>query len=70
MNPEDKDTIIFQQLITFNVTENRIVGTESRIIPARISSRTDINDFKPVIAKGDEAERILLKYKTLSEHLN
>ncbi|NLX65107.1 MAG: CapA family protein [Clostridiaceae bacterium] len=70
MNPEDKDTIIFQQLITFNITENRIVGTESRIIPARISSRTDINDFRPVIARGDEAERILQKIKALSEDLN
>jgi len=69
-NPKDRDTIIFQQLITFNVTENVIVGTESRIIPASISSRTDINDFRPVIAKKDEAERILKKYKALSEDIN
>jgi len=69
-NPKDKDTIIFQQLITFNVTTNEIFKTESRIIPASISSRTDINNFQPVIAKGDEAERILSKYKALSENLN
>ena len=70
MNPKDKDTIIFQQLITFDAAISEIVGTECRIIPARISSRTDINSFQPVIAVEDEAERIILKYKTLSEELN
>ncbi|NLE26078.1 MAG: CapA family protein, partial [Clostridiaceae bacterium] len=70
MNPKDKDTIIFQQLITFDTTKNEIIGTECRIIPASLSSRTDINNFQPIIAVGDEAERILKKYEKLSKELN
>jgi poly-gamma-glutamate synthesis protein (capsule biosynthesis protein) len=70
MNPQDKDTVIFQQLITFDVSKNEIIETNCRIIPASISSRTDINNFQPIIAEGEEAERILLKYKALSENLN
>lgn len=70
MNPKDKDTIIFQQLITFDVTKNEITGTECRIIPASISSRTDINNFQPIIAVGDEAENILRKYENLSKELD
>ncbi len=70
MNPQDKDTIIFQQLITFDVTKNEITGTECRIIPASISSRTDINNFQPIIAVEDEAERILKKYEDLSKKLD
>lgn len=70
MNPKDKDTIIFQQLITFDVTKNEIIGTECRIIPASLSSRTDINNFQPVIAVGDEAERILKIYEKLSKELD
>ncbi len=68
-NPEDKDTIIFQQKISFDVLKGEIVGTDYKIIPASISSRSDRNNFQPVVAEGAEAERILNKYETLSEGL-
>ncbi|HHY63903.1 MAG TPA: hypothetical protein GX501_02555, partial [Clostridiaceae bacterium] len=45
------------------------LSTDYRIIPALISSRKDINDFKPVIAEGKEAERILKKYEDLSKKI-
>lgn len=68
-NPADKDTIIYQQIITYNRRTGEIEGTDYRIIPALISSRKDINDFKPVIAEGKEAERILKKYEDLSKKI-
>lgn len=70
MNPQDKDTIIFQQILSFDVSKGEIVGTDYNIIPASISSRTDTNDFQPTVAAGVEAERILKKYEDLSKDLN
>lgn len=70
MNPSDKDTIIFQQIISFDTSKNEIAGTDYRIIPASISSRTDRNNFQPRVAEGEEAERILKKFASISEGLN
>lgn len=70
MNPGDKDTIVFQQIISYDLTRQEIAGTDYRVIPALISSRTDRNNFQPVIATGHEAERILKKFETLSKGLN
>lgn len=68
-NPADKDTIIYQQVITYDNSKGEIAETSYRIIPASISSRTDINDFKPMIAEGKEAERILKKYEDQSSKI-
>lgn len=69
MNPKDKDTIIFQQLITYDSSQNRILALEHRIIPASISSKTNINDFQPVLVSGKEGIRIIEKYKELSDKI-
>jgi poly-gamma-glutamate capsule biosynthesis protein CapA/YwtB (metallophosphatase superfamily) len=66
MNPSDKDTIIFQQIISFDISKKEIAGTDYKIIPASISSRTDRNDFQPTIAAGEEAERIIKKFESIS----
>ena len=59
MNPSDKDTIIFQQIISFDISKKEIAGTDYKIIPASISSRTDRNDFQPTIVAGEEASVLL-----------
>lgn len=57
-NPSDKNTLIFQQ--TFNVAEDGTVSDGGiSIIPARLSSSDDHNDFQPKIATGSQAARIL-----------
>ncbi|MGI6725163.1 MAG: CapA family protein [Christensenellales bacterium] len=43
--PSDMSTFLFQ--IRFNVKQNSIEPDSFRIIPSRISSRTDYNDFAP-----------------------
>ncbi len=69
MNPKDKDTIIFQQLISFDFLKGEIIATNFRIISASISSRTDINNFQPVLISGEEEERITKKYEELSNKI-
>ncbi|MCL1882896.1 MAG: CapA family protein [Defluviitaleaceae bacterium] len=66
--PSDQDTFIFQQLFTFyrGVLQDY---TETTLIPARVSSVRYRNDFRPTIAEGDDAERILARIERYSEAL-
>lgn len=57
-NPEDKDTMIFQQTFTFRNGVKQEDG-DIRIIPCSISSVPSRNDFKPTPAAGEEAARII-----------
>ncbi|MCL2506059.1 MAG: CapA family protein, partial [Alphaproteobacteria bacterium] len=59
----------FQQTFTFD--EGVLLDTnETNIIPARVSSVNTHNDFRPTVAEGEEAERILEKIQKLSDRLN
>ena len=56
-NPRDKDTFIYQQ--TFRFQKGRLLGADpGKVIPCRISSTPDWNDFRPTLVEGEEAERI------------
>jgi len=56
-NPRDKDTFIYQQ--TFRFQKGRLLGADpGKVIPCRISSTPDWNDFCPTLVEGEEAERI------------
>jgi hypothetical protein len=61
--PYDNDTIIYQQIL--NVQDHKIIGEESRIIPVKVSGTSDINNYQPVIAQGQEADRIIDKFEGL-----
>ena len=65
-HPADQDTFIFQQTFTF---DNGILldTNETNIIPARISSVRNRNDFQPILVEGEDAERILRRMDTYSE---
>jgi len=67
-NPEDKDTFIFQQTFTFDdgVLQN---NNETNIIPAYVSSLRNINNYQPMLAEGDEAERILARIENYSNRI-
>ncbi len=69
-NPKDKDTIIYQHVITIDTLEKTILGSEHKIIPARVSSEAGRNNYQPIIASGDEATRILEKYRKISQGLS
>ncbi len=57
-NPSDKDTMIFQQTFTFDESVLQ-PETQAKVIPCRLSSLSDKNDYKPTPAQGEEAARIL-----------
>ena len=62
-NPSDKDSMIYQQ--TFHFTNKKITSTEHKIIPCMISSVKYRNNYQPIIATGQDAERILKKVNTI-----
>jgi len=68
LNPEDKDTFIFQQTFTFDegVLQD---DNETNIIPAYISSVRHINNYQPKIAEDAEAERILARIERYSNQI-
>ena len=60
--PTDMDTIIYQQ--TFTMTNDGLKDDlVTNIIPARVSSDYYFNNYQPTPAEGDEATRIMNKYK-------
>lgn len=64
--PRDVDTMIAQQTFTFRDGE-LIVDDNVTILPCWMSTRTDINDFCPVIKDGDTGSAIIEKINSLSE---
>lgn len=62
-NPSDKDSMIYQQ--TFHFTNKKITSMEHKIIPCMISSVKYRNNYQPIIATGQDAERILKKVNTI-----
>ena len=65
LNPTEKNTIAYQQTFTFvdGVLQPEI---NAKIIPSRISGRSDRNDFQPMIATGEQAESIINKMNQYS----
>ena len=61
-NPRDKDTFIYQQ--TFRFQKGHLLGADpGKVIPCRISSTPDWNDYRPTLVEGEEAERVKEKAK-------
>jgi len=67
-NPDDHDTMIFQQTFTFIDGELQDIN-ESNIIPVLISSVRNRNNFQPIVAEGADAERILRRMQEYSDIL-
>ena len=65
-NPKDKDTMIFQQ--TFHFEDDKLVNTSIEIIPCSLSSRSDLNDYRPIVLEDEEKSRVL--NKVLSSSIN
>ncbi|MFR5582577.1 MAG: CapA family protein [[Clostridium] scindens] len=67
-NPEDKDTMIFQQTFTFKkgvVQKN----DDIQMIPCSLSSATGYNDYCPTPLEGDSKQRVLDKIEEYSKDL-
>lgn len=67
-NPSDKDTMIFQQ--TFTIANGSVAEDNVKnVIPCSLSSRTDHNNYQPMILDGEEKERVMSRIVTYSENL-
>lgn len=67
-NPSDKDTMIFQQ--TFQIIDGEVADDNMKeIIPCSLSSRSDRNNYQPMVLYGEDAERVLGRIRTYSEGL-
>lgn len=58
-NPNDKDSLIYQQSFTFQNKE--IIDTSVELIPCSVTSVTSKNNFQPIVAVGSEKTRIAEK---------
>ncbi|MFD1739812.1 CapA family protein [Bacillus salitolerans] len=68
-NPSDKDTFVFQQ--TFHFIDGEITEQKDiQVIPYRISSVTERNNFQPTPLNGLEAKRVLDKIIGLSAQIS
>lgn len=68
-NPEDKDTMIFQQTFTITKKGNVKKDDDINIIPCSISSSGGYNDYCPTPLEGEEKQRVLDKIDEYSEGL-
>lgn len=68
-NPQDKDTMIFQQTFTFANGE-LVQDNVKNIIPCSISSVKEYNDYQPTLLEGSESERVMQKIQELSAGLS
>jgi len=57
VDPDDRDA--YAARVTFTVHEDRAEAPELTIVPLRLTELKDGTDYRPVLAEGDEAERIV-----------
>ena len=57
MNPVDKRTMLLQT--KFTVRKNKVWQLSARVIPARISSVSWVNDYQPTVLQGEEQKEFL-----------
>lgn len=65
-NIKDKDSFIYKQEFIFDSNKKIISTSKEEKIPILISSRKDKNDYKPIILKGKEKERVNKKIEDRS----
>lgn len=57
VDPDDRDA--YAARVTFTVHEDRAEAPEVVIVPLRLTALSDGTDYRPVIAEGEEADRIV-----------
>ncbi|GEE03847.1 lipoprotein [Gordonia spumicola] len=67
-NPSDKRTMILQTRLT--VTGETVSGAEYRVIPTRLSSKSEYNDYVPTPYRGAEKAEALAFINEISPDMN
>ena len=69
VDPDDRDTCLAQ--LTFTVYEDGTVeGPQLKLLPARLTELDSGTDYRPVLAEGEEKERILNKILSRSYNMD
>ena len=68
-DPADKDTAIAQQTFTFSGSGELVEASEARVIPCRISSTAEYNNYQPTPYEegSEEYQRVMEKLNPVSE---
>lgn len=64
-NPVDKESFIYQE--TFKLTGKGITSIESKVIPCRISSEKNTNNYQPTPLNGIEGDTVINNLKKYSK---
>jgi len=67
-NPADKDSMIYQAL--FTKKDGKVEPAGERILPVRISTATERNDYRPVLLEGADKDRVLARVAKFTEALS
>ena len=57
VDPDDRDAAAIR--LTFTVGEKKVEDMDMTIVPLRLTEKKDGTDYRPIVAEGDEAERIV-----------
>ena len=68
VDPDDRDA--YAARLTFTVYEESCDAPEVTIVPLRLTELADGTDYRPVIAEGDEAERIVNRILKRSHNMD
>lgn len=68
VNPTDKEAIVY--VASFTAADGRVVPSGEEIIPVRITTAPERNDFRPVVLSGEARERALARVASASEGLD
>lgn len=66
-SPFNDDILLFQQ--KFKLTQYGVEPSDAKVIPCRVSSQRNINDFMPTPFEGEEKVRVLNRVVEFSQHL-
>ena len=56
--------------LTFTVYEDHADAPELTIVPLRLTALSDGTDYRPILAEGDEAERIVKRILRRSSNMD
>ncbi len=68
VDPDDRDAYVAR--LTFTVYEDHADAPELTIVPIRLTELDDGTDYRPVLAQGEEAERITERILKLSSNMD
>jgi len=68
VNPTDKEAIVYRA--SFTAADGRMAPSGEEIVPVRVTTAPERNDFRPIALEGEDRARVLARIATYSEGLD